>query len=500
MFHHREGPQNSISLDAGESKTLNWSLDPSQQLPLTATRRRRRRSLGNWRRLRSGGWQFRIRGFTPQGAPFELSRVCSDEQRDRVRSELVSLAEKYRAGLDVPEARITLEVWKTRCVRDYHIRWAGPDRSTWMVLRPLFHHTLQSIDAPAVNQWVSKVLYKGPGKPPHGKASPGYLRRAWDLLRRLVREARARKVLLFLPWGDCAPASIPKYRTAHKLRSPLDPPAISALLDAARGSKVQSLYVRFSLSLATGARPIELSRAMRSMLVPIESIPEAPLIPGAGVLRLPSCKGGLEHDVPISPDIYALVVRWWASLPPEAQATGLLAPRLYRGKWEAQRCWIKTSTWKALCEQAGLSPAPCLYALRHTRLSQIANNPILGPRAAQAIAGHCDVRTTERYTGRARGLIIAAFDSPICETTDPNPPKSSKTRKTRPLLSTRATGMPSKARSRGALRTALQALKQAQEAVNQALLAVPPAYLAPPVAAPAPQKEEIDAFSRLKSA
>jgi hypothetical protein len=45
--------------------------------------------------------------------------------------------------------------------------------------------------------------------------------------------------------------------------------------------------------------------------------------------------------------------------------------------------------------------------------------------------------------------------------------------------------LPSKARSRGALRSAALALEQAQDAVKAALSAVSPAELLPPVAAPA---------------
>jgi hypothetical protein len=218
-----------------------------------------------------------------------------------------------------------------------------------------------------------------------------------------------------MPWGDRTPSCIPTYTKAHKKRSPIADSDIAKIVRSAKLLE-PGPYIRVILSLETGARPHELARARREWLLPSESMHITGIPAGTAVLRLPSAKGGLAHDVPVSAAAYSEYLRYESQLPEPAKLTGLLSPVCHRGKWQKIRYWIHPSTWRKILRAAGLPSEENIlvpYQLRHTKLASIANNPLLGPRTAQAIAGHVDVRTTESYCGRARSLLPDAFFSPF---------------------------------------------------------------------------------------
>jgi integrase len=371
-------------------------------------RRRRRKRLGGWRRLRTGAWQYRVRGTCPNGAPFVISRTCEEHQKELVELECKRLAEDYRAGLSSPAKRITLSKWKKDCVRS-GINWTPQNESTWRILKPLYSHSLESIDPVAIQKWVAKVLWKGKGRPPKGMAGPGYLRHAFELLRKVIKRAIAMRVLHSIPWGDETPPSIPRYTTAHKRRDPIPESDLVRIMGAAK-RRSESVYIRILLSAETGVRPFELARARRKWLLPIEDVIGAPKISGAAILCLPGVKGGYPHDVPVSASCFCEYRSWYDALPPEAKEVGALVPILRGKRWGYPRTyggWIARDSWLAVLRDSGVNEPYVSYQLRHTRLSRLAND--CGPRVAQAIAGHTSVTTTERYTGRARGLVPGAF-------------------------------------------------------------------------------------------
>jgi integrase len=387
----------------------------SDSLDFSPQRRRRRKKLGGWRQLRTGMWQYRVRGLRPSGAPFLISQTCTEAQKELVELQCKRLAEDYRAGLSSPAKRITLSKWKRDCVRSGLV-WTPQNDSTWKVLKPLHSHNLESIDLLAVQKWVARVLWRGKGRPPKGMAGPGYLRHAFELLRRLIKRAVAMRVLTLVPWGDETPPSIPRYTTAHKRRDPIPESDLRKILEAAK-LRSESVYIRILLSAETGVRPFELAQAKRKWLSPVEDIVGAPQISGAAILSMPGVKGGNPHDVPISADCFRRYRVWYDSLPKDARETGALVPVDRGGKWGYPRTyggWISRDSWLSVLRDAGITDHYCAYQLRHTRLSRLAND--CGPRVAQAIAGHKSVTTTERYTGSARGLVPGAFSSALDST------------------------------------------------------------------------------------
>lgn len=370
--------------------------------------------------MKTGSWQYRVRGTRPNGAPFLISRTCEEHQKELVELECKRLAEEYRAGLSSPAKRITLLKWKKECIRS-GLAWTPQNDSTWKVLKPLHGFNLESLDLLAVQKWVAKVLYRGKGRPPKGMAGPGYLRHAFELLRRLVKRAVAMRVLVTVPWGDETPPSIPRYTTAHKRRDPIPDSDLRKIMDAAK-LRSESVYIRILLSAETGVRPFELARAKRKWLMPVEDVIGAPKISGAAILALPGVKGGYPHDVPISPDCYYQYRQWYDSLPIEASETGALVPIERSGKWGFPKTyggWIARDSWLAVLRDSNVGEVYVSYQLRHTRLARLAND--CGPRVAQAIAGHTSVTTTERYTGRARGLVANAFTSALTPESPPEP-------------------------------------------------------------------------------
>ena len=428
-----------------------WGLDGGT-LDFAANRRRRRKKLGGWRQLKTGAWQYRVRGIRPNGAPFIIAQTCEDHQKELVELQCKRLAEDYRAGLSSPARQITLLKWQRECVRA-GFAWSKQNASTWLVLRKLHAHRLESIDLIAIQKWVTSVLYRGKGRPPKGKAGPGYLRHAFELLRRLMKRAVAMRVLANCPWGDETPPSIPRYITAHKKREPIPDVALQRILDASR-TRHPSIWIRIMLSAETGSRPHELSRAKRSWIMPVNEVVGSPQIDGAGILCLPGAKGGYPHDVPLSPQCYSEYKSWYDSLPAQARDTGLLVPVLVRGRWVPARKWLSPTAWKSILRLAGISEPYVLYQLRHTRLAHIANLEGCGPRIAQAIAGHTSVVTTERYTGKARGLVPNAFASMVAP--QPAPPEPTTPRPSRRkgnVLSARV------AREHEAKRSAVDAVK-----------------------------------------
>jgi|WetSurSiteA1Bulk_404760.scaffolds.fasta_scaffold03284_9 integrase len=403
-----------------------WGISVSDELDFSneKKRRRRRRSLGGWRQLPGGRWQYRVRGIRPNGAPFQLARSCEASQRELVELQVKRLAEEYRAGLASPAQAVTLKKWQKDCVRS-GMQWSKQNESTWHLLRSLHDHKLEALDLMAVQKWVSRVLYRGKGRPPKGKAGPGYLRHGFELLRRLVKRAVAMRTIPAIPWGDETPPSIPRYTTAHKRREPIPESDLFRILEYSRANCSDSVYIRVLLSAETGSRPHELARARRSWLKPVSDVAGAPAIEGAAILALPGAKGGYPHDVPISSDVYGQYLRWFEGLPLAARETGLLVPILYRGRWREGKGWVSDDTWAGIIKGSGCVEHYCLYQLRHTRLAFLANE--CGPRVAQAIAGHTSVVTTERYTGRARGLVPGAFHSFTSQPRpDPLPPRTKK--------------------------------------------------------------------------
>lgn len=394
----------------------------NETLDFSKRRRRRKRGLGGWRRLSSGSWQFRVAGYRPDGVPFLLQRTCREADKERVSAECRALAEQYRSGLALPAQRLTLKTFQRQCLQ-LGFPWSAQNASTWKLLRPLWDYRLSSLDLRTVNKWITRVLYRGDGRPPRGRCGPGYLRHAFELLRRIVKRAVAMRVIAVIPWGDETPPMVPRYSVAHKRREPIPLDDFLRIIESSK-NRSESVYIRVLLSAATGMRQHELCRARRSWLLPARDVIGSPVTDGA-ILSLPGAKRGYSHDVPIAPHIYLEYLSWYETLPSDARATDLLCPVLFKKRWGQSAKWISPMSWDAILSDAGLSDSGYVpYQLRHTRLAQLAND--CGPRVAQAIAGHTSVVTTERYTGKARGLVSGAFSFPF-NVVSPSKPKPSNT-------------------------------------------------------------------------
>ena len=386
----------------------------SEQLELPL-RRRRRRGVGGMRWLPSGKAtrqpgdhtaQVRVRGRCRDGTAFELADSVAPDHAEEALARFRVLADEYKRGVRKPEETITLAQWQPRYAR--RAPWGQSHESAFKILKPLHATSLQRIDEGAITAWARKVAVK-PGqkvKRGSGKASPGYLRTCYDVLSAMVREAVNARVIAEMPWRS-RPQGVPSgdaVRQAGK-RPPLEPYQVAALIEAA-WELDSGLNLRLLFALQTGVRPhAECAVAMRDWLKPADS-PHAP--EGAGVMQWPAVKGGKAHSSPLHPALYARLVDHWEDLPDGARRTGYLFPILRRTRWVARAEFVNQREWKKLRTMTGIDAV--LYQLRHTRLSDIANDATLGTWAAATLAGHRDERTTRGYITADKTLKANAWE------------------------------------------------------------------------------------------
>jgi len=388
----------------------------------TAGKKRRVRRIGSSRVLPSGRVQVRVRGVDPDGRRFELCRTCSPETRGEVLARLRVEAAEIKDGLRRKNPRLTLEQYKERFAKAHP--WNGERESTWKMLRPLWALPLSQVTDSEVSKWATGATYRGTGRPPRGRGqgSRAYVLHCYELLRRLLRQAKADGFLSTVPC-DARPPGVPSARAARKNRRPLTDDERRALLDTARADPDPSVYARLSVMAATGLRPEELRRALLANLWPAKDVcKSAP--PGSYVLNCPDAlKHGLPHLSPIPAAVARDLLRYVDSLPPEATATGFLFPIFRAGRWSQRAYFISRKRWRDLFRAAGLPADLVLYQLRHTRLTQWSNDTAIGARRAADLVGHADMRTTESYAARARGLVPEAFGWDLDPDPDPDPKK-----------------------------------------------------------------------------
>jgi hypothetical protein len=190
------------------------------------------------------------------------------------------------------------------------------------------------------------------------------------------------------------------------------------------------LHLRAWLLLHSGVRPVQLRAAKRADLRDAHTVDRAAPI-GAGMLRLAAAKGGHQIEVPLESEIYRALLTHHRALPTAAQSTGLLFPVLHKHRWSMRSQWIESTTWRRMCEVGELpKPWPVSYQSRHTRLTDVTNDPRMGIRTAQALAGHTDSRTTERsYANPMVNLPRAVYErgvslrNAMLESEQPEPPE-----------------------------------------------------------------------------
>ncbi|NIP95447.1 MAG: tyrosine-type recombinase/integrase [Akkermansiaceae bacterium] len=353
--------------------------------------------------------------------PFCLQRVVAEEHAEQVLSEFRALARQYKDGLAVPETKTSLDEYSRKFRKTFP--WTAERNSTWLLLKPLWPLPLAAIDDKAVTRWASSVLWTGEGRAPRGsgKASKSYILHAYELLRQIMRQAVVEGTLSALRLSP-RPKGIPSQRQARKKRRPLSEAELSAVFEAAE-KKGGSLALRFLLSATTGLRPKELISAQISEVWDAAGFcPGAP--EGALVIRFPPIKGGHEHLAPIPPGLAKRLQAHIDSLSPEERDTGLLFPiRRPDGSYQKRKKWVNDRTWREVFRAAGIPDDCVFYQLRHTRLSQWSNRTDIGARRAADLVGHADMRTTEDYAARARGLVPAAFEPPVPTDPETDPEK-----------------------------------------------------------------------------
>jgi integrase len=334
-------------------------------------------------------------------------------------AEFRTLARQYKDGVAVPATKTSLEEYCRTFRKRYS--WTSERNSTWLLLKPLWKLPLARITDSEVSQWASAALWKGSGRAPRGsgKASRSYILHAYELLRRILRQAVVDGLLPVLRLS-ARPTGIPSQTQARKKRRPFSESELVAIFAAAR-SKGEDLALRFELSATTGLRPKELISAQTANIWEATDFCDgAPA--GSAVIHFPPIKGGREHLAPIPPGLALRIRAHVDALTPEARDIGLLFPiRATDGSWRMRKEWVQNQTWREVFRKAGIPDDCVFYQLRHTRLSQWSNRTDIGARRAADLVGHADMRTTEDYAARARGLVPAAFESPLPENPPPEP-------------------------------------------------------------------------------
>ena len=379
--------------------TDNSERQPSL-LASPTVRKRRRRRLGSVRELASGRFEVRARIVLPTGEAHTVRRTCDANHLEEVRAAVLTEAREYRDGLARPNTNITLLDYQPRFARSR--AWTAERKSSWKVLKPLWPLALHAISLEPVSAWATRL---------RKKHSAGYVRHAFELLRMLLLHAHQAGVLTRIACPSKVPG-IASHKHAFNRRRPMESSEVEALMRAADAFDAKSkdnVALRLRTLLYTGARPVEVARAERAWLRDARGPGYANVPAGSGLLDLPPCKGGDARSVPLPPTLYRALLTHFMQLPPAAQRSGFLFPVL-RGKRWCQRSQLITDVqWQRVRDAAGLAGI-VLYQLKHTRLTQVTNDPRLGARAAQSLAGHTDVRTTLVYAAKSHITNSAAFE------------------------------------------------------------------------------------------
>ena len=179
-------------------------------------------------------------------------------------------------------------------------------------------------------------------------------------------------------------AQIQFAREPNKLPLVLSPEEVARLLRAA-----SSLKARAALSVAYGAG----LRASEVVSLKVTDIDSAQM-----VIRVEQGKGRKDRYVMLSPDLLALLRRWWRTARPQ----GWLFPGRDPVKPLTTRQLSRLCTMAA--EAAGINKKVTLHTLRHSFATHLLEAKI-DIRLIQALLGHSKLDTTAHYTRVATGTI-----------------------------------------------------------------------------------------------
>jgi integrase/recombinase XerD len=215
-------------------------------------------------------------------------------------------------------------------------------------------------------------------------------------------------------------AEIYHLREPQKIPLVMSPDEIKRLLAVARNPKVRVL---FGLGYGGGLRASEVVR------LKVKDIDCA-----QNIIRVEQSKGRKDRHVMLSPEMLALLRKWWKVRPPYGDRGVPPQERwLFPGRRRGQPLSTRqlTRLFHEATAAAGIKKDVTLHALRHSFATHLLEEGKTDIRAIQALLGHDKLDSTARYTRVATGMI-AKIESPLDRLSRPR----ERARKTRrdPLL------------------------------------------------------------------
>lgn len=210
-------------------------------------------------------------------------------------------------------------------------------------------------------------------------------------------------------------ADIYHLREPQKIPLVMSPDEMKRLLAVATSLKARTLL---SLGYGCGLRAGEVVR------LKVKHIDRA-----QNVIRVEQSKGRKDRHVMLSPEMLALLRRWWKARPRRWDA-GMPAQErlLFPGRKPDKPMTTRqlSRLFHEAADAAGIKKSVTLHALRHSFATHLLEDDT-DIRIIQALLGHNKLDTTARYTQVATGLI-AGIESPLDRLSQPRKkPKKSRT-------------------------------------------------------------------------
>ena len=210
----------------------------------------------------------------------------------------------------------------------------------------------------------------------------------------------------------------------HHIKEPTRIPQILSTEEAARLlTMAGNLQVRVLLSIGYGSG-LRVSEVVRLKVKHIDK--------SLGIIRVEQGKGRKDRHVMLSPQILALLHRWWP-MRSRANDEGVPVAERWLFPGRGDGCHLTPRQVSRLFQQAlatsGITKRVTLHALRHSFATHLFDRGT-DIRTIQALLGHEKLETTARYTRVATGHITAV-ESPLDRLDMPQSIKAAERRRRR---------------------------------------------------------------------
>lgn len=318
----------------------------------------------------------------------KATKARTKTEATRIAEELERTAERVRLGLETRSADLTVgglfEVWSEAKAS---LTTAGNDKLRWRL------HLKDDLENVPLRQLTPVMLEKlllsklrAGGSREKGKLSPQSVHHNRRVIGRMFRWAIKKGI-----WHGSDPASkVELPQVAQNAPKTADPATIPLMLAAAH----EPYRTAFAIGIYAGLRSAEI------LGLEVERVNlTAGVIMVERTVTSETTKGKRWRAIPIVTELRPYLAEHLKSC-----TTG----RIFHMPSKDPRGHLLGELRRTLA-RAGLDQALTVHALRHTFISQLIMSGV-DPRAAQALAGHSDFSTTQRYISLRDSYLVTQIN------------------------------------------------------------------------------------------